>query len=51
VISDQNSNPPPEMEIDPRFERAFPEQAAAMQRWNERSRQWWRDVVISQTKE
>lgn len=51
VVLDEDSNPPPAMEIDPRFDKAFPEQAMAMRAWAEASRRWWTEFVIRRTKE
>lgn len=51
VISDQQSQPPPAIEIDPRFASAFPEQARKIDQWNESIRSWWVEFLIKQTKE
>lgn len=37
-------NPPPQIEIDPRFDRAFPEQAESIRRWNDQMMDWWRNA-------
>jgi len=51
MVHREDSAAPPEIEIDPRFEGAFPEQAANFRRYNEHSRRWWREFVIGQTRE
>jgi len=51
VAVGHDSNPPPELEIDPRFEGAFPEQAKNIGRFNQGIQRWWREFIIGQTKE
>lgn len=36
---------PPEIRIDPRWRKAFPEQASIFQEWNKEFLEWWRKVV------
>jgi len=42
---------PPTIEIDPRFESAFRQQAENIRKYNEEFRRWWNDYVVRKTKE
>ena len=42
---------PPQLELNSRFEKAFPEQAENIRRFNEEIQSWWRDVSAELTRE
>lgn len=42
---------PPALDIDPRWARAFPEQAENTRRFNEAMEFWWRDVAVDLTRD
>lgn len=43
IGSETGAVPPPQIQLDPKFERAFPEQAKAVKEFNTNLANWWRD--------
>jgi len=46
-----SGSPPPELRIDPRFDRAFPEQAENLRRHSRELEEWWRQIALELSRE
>jgi hypothetical protein len=42
---------PPELQLDPRYTKAFPEQAAMLREFSNDLQVWWRDISLELARE